>query len=79
MFNNTTDHLPFDNNDLAQVWVGVIPRTFLKRENVYRSSHPSHSVAGMDPLAKKCIQDHKENDPATGPSSPYARFRELNG
>lgn len=79
MLNKSQRYRPFDKNNLSQIWVGKIPQTFLKRKNVLRSNHPSHSVAGIGPLAEKCIKDHKEDDSPTGKNSPFAKLLELNG
>lgn len=70
---------PFDKNNPSQIWVGKIPQSFVQRNGVIRSNHPSHSVAGTGPLAEKCLNEHKENDSPTGKNSPFAKLLELNG
>lgn len=75
--NKNRKYRPFDKNDPSQIWVGSIPRAFLRRPGVIRSNHPSHSVAGVGPLAETCLKDHRENDPPTGQTSPFARLVEF--
>jgi len=77
--NRNQKYRPFDRNDPSRVTVGKIPQVFLKRKGICRSEHPSHSVAGIGPLAEKCICGHKETDSPTGKSSPFAKLLELNG
>ena len=77
--NKNRRYRPFDKNDPSQVTVGKIPQTFLRRKGIYRSEHPTHSVAGIGPLAEKCLGGHKEKDPPTGESSPFAKLLEFKG
>ncbi|HOV22440.1 MAG TPA: AAC(3) family N-acetyltransferase [bacterium] len=69
---------PFDKNSNI-VNTGKIPSMFLKREGVIRSLHPSHSVAGIGPLANKCLVDHLPTDPPTCRRSPFGKLLENNG
>ncbi|MDD5729169.1 MAG: AAC(3) family N-acetyltransferase, partial [Victivallales bacterium] len=75
--NKDRRYRPFDKNNSSRVNVGAIPRAFLSRKGVIRSVHPSHSVAGIGPLAQACIRDHRENDPPTGKTSPFAKLVEF--
>jgi aminoglycoside 3-N-acetyltransferase len=77
--NKSQKYRPFDKNDPSQVTVGKIPQIFLRRKGVCRSVHPSHSVAGIGPLAEKCISGHKETDSPTGKNSPFAKLLEFKG
>lgn len=77
--NTNRRYRPFDPEDATQVWVGSIPRTFLQMPAVIRSQHPSHSVAGIGPLATACLEAHQENDPPTGETSPLAKLVEYKG
>ncbi|UCD58095.1 MAG: AAC(3) family N-acetyltransferase, partial [Candidatus Hydrogenedentota bacterium] len=38
--------------DSTRSTTGLLTETFRKREGVYRSAHPTHSVAAFGPLAK---------------------------
>ncbi|MBI3920025.1 MAG: AAC(3) family N-acetyltransferase [Armatimonadetes bacterium] len=60
-------------------WVGRIPETFRQRDGVLRSAHPSHSVAGVGPLAEPCLKDHREIDPPTSRNSPFGKLMDLGG
>jgi len=62
---------------LTRVWTGAVPRAFLKRPGVVRSSHPSHSVAGIGPLAEQCLRDQRADHPAVGATSAFAHLAEL--
>ncbi|HCE42966.1 MAG TPA: hypothetical protein DET40_05415 [Lentisphaeria bacterium] len=77
--NKNQKYRPFDKNDPSRVTVGKIPQAFLKRKGVLRSEHPSHSVAGIGPLAEKCLAGHKETDSPTGKTSPFAKLLEFKG
>jgi aminoglycoside 3-N-acetyltransferase len=77
--NKSQKYRPFDKNDPTQVTVGKIPQAFLKRKGVYRSVHPSHSVAGIGPLAEKCLSGHMETDSPTGENSPFSKLLEFKG
>ncbi len=72
--NKNRAYRPFDKNDSSQIWVGSVPRAFLLRPGVIRTSHASHSVAGFGPQAEPCLKDHRENDPPAGPTSPFAKL-----
>ncbi len=77
--NKSQRYRPFDRNNPAQVNVGKIPQSFLKRKGVHRSGHPTHSVAGIGQLAEKCLCAHKETDSPTGENSPLAKLTDLKG
>lgn len=72
--NKSRRYRPYDPCDASQAWVGSIPRAFLVMPGVIRSQHPSHSVAGIGPLAAACLEAHREDDPPTGISSPFAKL-----
>jgi len=73
-----TRYQPFQQKNTA-VWTGTIPATVLKRKEVIRSVHPTHSVAGIGPLAKACLCQHRETDPPAGSTSPFAKLLDYNG
>ena len=65
---------PFDAADARQVRTGRLCRAFLGLADVVRSGHPSHSVAGIGPLAMAMLAGHQESDPPAGPTSPLAKL-----
>lgn len=69
---------PFDIN-ATSVNVGRIPSVFLKRKGVIRSLHPTHSVAGTGPLAKKCLLEHQPSDPPACRRSPFGKLPDYKG
>jgi aminoglycoside 3-N-acetyltransferase len=70
---------PHDPSNPDLVWVGDVPKAFLRRKNVIRSAHATHSAAGLGPLAEACLSAHKEADPPSGSSSPLAKLLEHKG
>ena len=76
---NRKAYRPYDASDPQQIWTGRIPRILLGRKGVSRSAHPTHSVAGLGPLAFKCLSEHKENDPPACRNSPFGKLMENNG
>ncbi len=65
--------------DKSPVWIGRIPQTFLEREDVVRSCHPTHSVGVTGPLSEECIRDHSETDSPAGQRSPLGKLVDLGG
>ncbi|HWL53190.1 MAG TPA: AAC(3) family N-acetyltransferase [Chthoniobacteraceae bacterium] len=63
----------------APIFTGTIPNAFLKRAGVFRSAHVSHSVAGIGPLAERCLLEHGATDAPVGKTSPWAQLHELGG
>lgn len=61
------------------VLTGAIPDAFRKFSGVIRSPHPTHSIAGVGPLAEACLTGHGALDAPTGPTSPWTKLHELNG
>jgi len=72
------DNEPFHPR-LARCWTGRVSETFLRRAGFLRSAHPTHSVAGIGPLAEKCLKDQRVEDPPAGPTSAFARLVEFGG
>jgi len=70
---------PHDKDNESLVCVGKIPQIFLKRHGVIRSKNATHSVAGIGPLASKCLSEHKEADPPVCRRSPFGKLLDYNG
>jgi aminoglycoside 3-N-acetyltransferase len=70
---------PYDPADPGLIWVGSVPKAALKRKTAVRSAHATHSVAGIGPLAKKCLAGHLENDPPTCRRSPFGKLLDFKG
>jgi len=47
--------LPYNPKE-TPCWTGTIPETFRKRKNVYRSLHPTHSIAATGRHAKEIVE-----------------------
>ena len=59
--------------------VGVIPETFRTMPGVMRSICPTHSVAGIGPLAEKLLGGHHLDDTPCGSHSPWRLLPERAG
>jgi len=57
--------------------MGIIPETFRKYPNVYRSPHPTASFGAWGNNAQYIVETHPYDDPF-GESSPLAKFYQLN-
>jgi aminoglycoside 3-N-acetyltransferase len=57
--------------------VGRITDCFWRREDVTRSIHPTHSVAGLGTLARRIIEGHLDQPTAIGPDSPWGRVAQM--
>ncbi len=66
------------NPGKTAIWTGSVAAAFARMPGVIRSPHPTHSVAGIGPLAAKCLSDQKESDPPTGATSAFAHLSEIN-
>lgn len=59
--------------------VGSITNAFLKMDGVYRSIHPTHSVAAWGKYAQFLTESHYQQETNFGPSTPFGKFLDLNG
>lgn len=57
--------------------VGVITDSFWRRDGVIRSIHPTHSAAGVGPLAEQLLAGHIDQPTAIGIESPWGRIAQL--
>jgi aminoglycoside 3-N-acetyltransferase len=72
------DPAPFDLvNDRS--YMGSITENFRKRPGVYRSAHPTHSVAAMGPDAKTYTQKHHYSVSPCGEGSPFRLLSKKKG
>ena len=53
--------------------VGTITDRFWRRPETIRSIHPTHSAAGVGPLAAELLAGHIDQPTAIGPDSPWGR------
>jgi len=59
--------------------VGAISNYFLKNDFVFRSLHPTHSVAAWGKHAEFITKNHHTANSNFGKDTPFGRFLELNG
>lgn len=57
--------------------VGSITDRFWRRHETTRSIHPTHSAAGVGPLAEELMAGHLDQPTAIGPDSPWGRVAQL--
>ena len=66
----------YSNKDTPSC-VGFISETFRKCEGVYRTNHPTHSVALRGKLAEVLVEGEELDDSPMGIHSPYRRLSEV--
>ena len=66
----------FSNKDTPSC-VGLISETFRKTEGVYRTNHPTHSVALRGKLLEKLVENEEADDTPMGVHSPYRRLSDV--
>lgn len=59
--------------------VGKIADSFWRKKGVMRSLHPSHSVAGIGPLAKEMLSGHSLTSKPFSRESPFGKMLDYNG
>ncbi len=59
--------------------VGLIPNTFLKKEGVVRSLHPTHSIAAYGKQAAEYVQGEENATTPCPPGGCWDRLRTVNG
>lgn len=68
----------FDVKNTPSV-VGILPQLFRQRENVYRSWHPTHSVAAYGKDAQAFVSEDHLNSTPCGPRSSWHKLLERGG
>lgn len=74
----TANNPIFDVKD-SSVCVGALPEVFRKRENVYRSLHPTHSLLAFGKNAKEFIAGEENMHTPCNPKSCYNKIHEMGG
>ncbi len=59
--------------------VGHVPETFRRRADALRGLHPTHSCAGIGPLASDLLRGHESQVTPCGSKSPYQRLMGCGG
>lgn len=59
--------------------VGALPEFFRKRPGTMRSVHPTHSVCGIGPGARRMLSGHSRDLTPCGAHSPYFKLTEEGG
>lgn len=68
---------PYNSETTPTRGMGIIPETFRKYPNVYRSPHPTASFAAWGKNAQQVVETHPYDDPF-GDGSPLAKLYQLN-
>lgn len=69
----TEEHTIYDR-EKEPACVGIIPNVFRKRERVYRSLHPTHSVAAWGKDAEKFIEGEENHTTPCSRSGCYGKI-----
>ncbi len=67
------------NPETTPCTTGIICETFRRGPGVFRSYHPTHSIAAFGKNASWLVKDHHLDETPFGPKSPFARLLELDG
>lgn len=59
--------------------IGALPEYFRTRPGTLRSTHPTHSVCAVGPLAGQILGQHHLDNTPCGPHSPFRALRDLDG
>jgi len=59
--------------------VGILPKTFMEMDGVWRSMHPTHSVFACGYYAEEITNRHIGDNTPVGPNSPFMLLPEYNG
>jgi len=78
MVETVTSHRIFDPQT-TPCSIGLIPETFRKRQGVFRSIHPSHSVCAYGAKAEWITKEHHRCATTFGKGTPYWKMKLLNG
>lgn len=57
--------------------VGIIPNVFMQRADVYRSLHPTHSIAAYGAMAKEYVKGDENFHTPCDPNGCFGRLRDI--
>jgi aminoglycoside 3-N-acetyltransferase len=60
-------------------WIGIIPEAFRRREGVWRSLHPTHSLTALGARADFYTEGHEHCQTPCGEGSPYVKLIDRGG
>jgi len=79
----TYESVTFDNPYFSitesEPCVGILPKTFMKMDNVIRSMHPTHSVCAWGAKAIDFTREHIMDNTPVGTHSPFMQLPGFNG
>lgn len=68
------DRTPEFHANTTPACIGLLPNLFLKRQGVFRSLNPSHSVAAAGPDAKDFVSGHQFSPTPCGNNTPWRKL-----
>lgn len=78
--NKGYNYRPYDPADYDAIWTGSIGKTLLRKfPEAIRSSHVTHSWAGLGCRAAACLDSHEACDSPTGRNSPMGKALDMDG
>lgn len=73
-----TRQTPDFNVKTTPCWTGILPELFRKKENVFRSVHPFHSLSAWGRDAAEFTSGHERFETAFDRESPWGRLLDRN-
>lgn len=64
--------------DREPACVGIIPNLFMEREQVFRSLHPTHSIAAYGPKAEEYVKGEENLSTPCDPKGCWGRLLDIN-
>ena len=74
----TPEHPVFSATE-SEPCVGILPRTFLRMDNVVRSLHPTHSVCARGAKSRLLTGRHINDNTPVGRNSPFMLLPDVQG
>lgn len=86
-FTYSVSNIDQDGKELTQPFnrkksgskTGIISKMLLEGDGIFRSNHPSHSVAAKGIYAEQLVEGHNAGKTAFGEDTPLHRFSNLDG
>ena len=78
-YETVTLEKPFFSIVDSEPCVGILPKTFMKMNEVKRSMHPTHSVCAWGLKAYELTSEHIKDNTPVGPYSPFMLLPEVDG
>jgi len=78
-YESVTIESPYFSINESEPCVGILPKTFMKMDDVKRSMHPTHSVFAWGLLSEEITGKHIDDNTPVGSNSPFMLLQEYSG